>query len=462
MTRRNVLLTVAVAALLVTAGCLGGSSGTDTQSPTGTDGATATDPGDEDAAPGGGGGAGDASMSFYVSDRPGAIEDFEHLNVTITKVGLHRSGDAGGEEATDGESEADDESPADGMTSQSESTTTETASDGTTEMTAEEPAETSVQSATETSADAAVYAKETTTTENGTETETESEGGADDESEDGWTTYEVDSRTVDLTELQGANASKLASFSVQSGEYDGVFVYVSDVEGTLKNGEQVNVKLPSGKLKINKGFTVQSGTETEFVFDIMIHEAGKSGKYVLRPVIGESGTGDQVDIRDVGEGDESGDGAGETETDEESTVTEAPTTETDTTTTTTDAPETDTSTTTEAPETETETQTQTETETDEPRGDLSVQVQEPVTAGEAATVMVSETGGPVGGATVLVDGEEVGKTSDGGTLEFTVPKDTDSITVAVTKDSAEAEVEVEVERGNGNNIRQYSVTSAAV
>jgi hypothetical protein len=43
------------------------------------------------------------------------------------------------------------------------------------------------------------------------------------------------------------------------------------------------------------------------VFDISVFEAGNSGKYILKPVVGESGTGDDVEIRDVDEEDDEGD-----------------------------------------------------------------------------------------------------------------------------------------------------------
>jgi hypothetical protein len=43
--------------------------------------------------PGGGDGAPGApgTVTFYVSDQPGAIEDFDHLNATITEVAVKRS-----------------------------------------------------------------------------------------------------------------------------------------------------------------------------------------------------------------------------------------------------------------------------------------------------------------------------------------------------------------------------------
>jgi|GEM_PF-1554769 len=53
---------LAVAALLVTAGCTGLLGSAD---------------------------SGDGTVSMYVSDQPGAIDDFAHLNVTVTEVAVH-------------------------------------------------------------------------------------------------------------------------------------------------------------------------------------------------------------------------------------------------------------------------------------------------------------------------------------------------------------------------------------
>lgn len=103
-------------------------------------------------------------------------------------------------------------------------------------------------------------------------------------------TREMSNRTVDLTRLRGANATRLADFDVSDGEYGAVFVHVSDVNGALTNGEQVRVKLPSGKLKLNEGFRIGPNASVEFVFDVTVKKAGKSGKYVLQPVVSESGT----------------------------------------------------------------------------------------------------------------------------------------------------------------------------
>jgi hypothetical protein len=113
----------------------------------------------------------------------------------------------------------------------------------------------------------------------------------------GWVERDVDGRTADLTQLRGPNATRLTTVQPPNGSYERVFIYVSTVNGTLKNGESVTVKLPSQKLHVNKPFTAGPNSSINYVFDISVHAAGNSGKYILKPVVGQSGT--DVPLRDV-------------------------------------------------------------------------------------------------------------------------------------------------------------------
>jgi hypothetical protein len=189
-----------------------------------------------------------AQMDFYVSDQQNAIDDFEHLNVTITEIGLERAdaeGDAADEEADQAETNETDSDDTEGERSDA---TEEEQDDSKAERT-------------------------------------------------GWETYEVDNVTVDLTTLQGANATRIADLAVNSGNYTTVFVHVSEVEGTLTDGTETTVKLPSERLKLNKPFELAPNASVDFVYDVTVRKAGKSGKYVLQPVVGESGP--DVEIREV-------------------------------------------------------------------------------------------------------------------------------------------------------------------
>lgn len=400
MSRPNALLALALAALLVTAGCLGGTTVPGADGGDGANGAHSDD----------------ASVSFYLSDRPGAIDQFEHLNVTITAVGFHQAGDAddGGDDANATASDDDDHENEnvsdDGDDHENENATAET-------TTVEEPNETMTQ-----------QPPNVTDTEDGDDdherTETEAEDdehdddGGDDAGDGGWVRHEVDNRTVDLTQLRGANASQLADFNVSSGEYDGVFVYVGDVQGTLENGEQVDVQLPSDRLHINKEFTVESGSNVSFVFDIMVHEAGNSGRYILRPVVSQSGTDDQVEIHDVDD-DEHGPAEDHGQDDDEHGQSEHA-----------DDDDGD--------------------DGDHADGaDLQLSADGQVRAGENVTLTVTDADGPVTNATVTVDDEVVGTTDADGHVTLAVPDDADELEVTVTKGESETEASWPV-RGGGN------------
>jgi hypothetical protein len=303
---RDTVLTLLVAATVLLAGCSGGIQGT-------TPGSATDGPGDDTAVTGE-----TATVNFYVSDQPMAIDNFESLNVTITKVGFHRVGDM--DDADDMDVEAENET--DGNETD-DNETEENATDG---VDIDEDAENATGAnetdgvdidendgnatgAHETNAEDEEEIDEEAIEDDEAEAEAEEEGGSEEEkneSDDGdgngeWVEHDVNNTTVDLTELRGPNATLVNSMDVPAGEYNKVFVYISDVEGTLADGTEVNVKLPSSKLHLNTGFTAQAGDSVDFVYDITVVKAGQSGKYLIQPVISESGT-DQ-EINEVGDDD---------------------------------------------------------------------------------------------------------------------------------------------------------------
>lgn len=341
MTRTHATLLAAL--LVVLAGCSGAVPG----------GPSTSSPNDS-SGPGDGGTSSTGTVNFYVSDEPNAIDDFEHLNVTITKVGFHKVGD-----------EDDDETETPTPTPTGEATPTPTS-----EATAT-PTPTGTETPTPTEA----------------EEEDEEEGGEERKDEDGagngkWKEFEVDETTVDLTELKGENATLLDEFDLDNGTYNKVFVYVSDVNGTLEDGEQVNVKLPSQKLHLNTRFTVEANESVDFVYDITVFKAGNSGKYIIKPVVSESGT--DVPIQNV---DDDGDD-----------------------------------------------------ENDEREGDLSARFVGQVERGQPVTVNVTRDGQPVENATVTVDGEEYRTDSDG-TVTFDVAENAEELEVTVEYEDREVELE---------------------
>jgi hypothetical protein len=379
----KVIHTIAVTSMVLLAGCAGGLTGSPSASPTGTNDALS------------GSGASDGgTVSFYLSDEVNDMDDFESLNVTITRVGFERGGDDGG-----------------------------------------------------------------------------------------WIERSVDNRTADLTELRGANATLIDEYDLPNGTYDKVFVHVGEVNGTLNNGENVRVQLPSDKLQITKGFTVENGSEVEFVFDITVHRAGNSGKYILRPVIGESGTDVPIESVDGDREDEEltveflgnvtrGENATLEVTRNGTPVANASVTLNDRTVGTTDADGRLTVSIPDGEEVEIEVEqgeaegelevefeegdseerederdesgnADDETDADEPAA-LTVQFLGNVTPGESATLEVTQDGSPVESATVRVAGETVGTTDADGRLTVSIP-DGEEVEIAVEQGDAEGELELQFE-----------------
>ena len=98
---------------------------------------------------------------------------------------------------------------------------------------------------------------------------------------------------VNLVGLTGEAAVALWEGYVPEGEYTKVFLYVDEVWGVLVDpeGETIEIKLPSNKLQLDVPVHIEEGEPIDFVFDISVHSAGKSGQYILKPQITESGQG---------------------------------------------------------------------------------------------------------------------------------------------------------------------------
>jgi hypothetical protein len=102
--------------------------------------------------------------------------------------------------------------------------------------------------------------------------------------------FTPETKTVDLTQLQGEESQEIWRGEVPPGEYSHVFIYVSEVSGKLEStGQTTTVKLPSNRLHISMSFEVASDTVTNFTFDITVVKTGNNGKYNLKPQIAESG-----------------------------------------------------------------------------------------------------------------------------------------------------------------------------
>jgi hypothetical protein len=335
------------------------------------------------------------------------MDDFASLNVTIDEVRFHLVDAANG---SDGGETGDANGT---MTTTVNGTMTATAAANETVTDATATNETATPTVTP---EADEKADDAETEE--ADDEAKDEEAEDDESEAGdgrWVVRDGNETTVDLTTLRGDNATLVEEFDVPAGEYDRVVLDVSDVNATLTDGTDQRVKLPSGKLQLNTEFEVGADSEVDFVYDIMVHKAGNSGKYILRPVLSESGTDQPIDPVDKKGRPVDDDRADERdEADERYEDDER--------------------------EDERDEEREDERADVEREGTLSIALQGQISAGENVTVRVTDDAGPVANGTVAVAGESVGTTDSDGRLTVTVP-DAEELEIEVTAGDAEGELE---------------------
>jgi len=189
---------------------------------------------------------------------------------------------------------------------------------------------------------------------------------------------------LDLVTLQGENAQEIWNGTLPDGQYTMVFVYVSAINGVLNNGGSTDVKLPSEKLHINTHFSIPEDSPVSFVFDLSVVAAGseQSGiKYILKPVVSQSGPNQNF--------------------------------------------------------------TEVSPERERERERLRLELEGNIAPDETVTLLVTFEDEPVAGATVEVNGEEIGTTGDDGTISFTIPEDADELKIEVKKGEQEGELEIE-------------------
>lgn len=276
---------------------------------------------------------------------------------------------------------------------------------------------------------------------------------ADADEGSGWTEQSVDGVTVDLTQLTGSKAVRIADVTLEYGSYDAVAVDVSSVEGTLTDGSEADVELASDRLRIDREFAVGESVGGSYVFDVGVRQADGSGGYVLEPVVSESGAGvgfeENPDARLDGDGSQDTDDGPGAETPDS----------TDATPDETDAPgETEAPGETDAPGTDAPGETDagtpagtTSTPGNPTLGDLDISVDGDVVAGSQVRIVVRDDGSPVGGATVVVNGDVVGQTTDSGTRIVRVPESASEFEVVVYKGDAEGKRTYPVERGDSDD-----------
>jgi len=256
--------------------------------------------------------AGTGDFRLLISDDANAIDDFEHLYVTISSVGVHQGGEAGVWHILEPESDPD----GDNVTG------------------------------------------------------------------------------IDLKPLVGQNALVIWSGALPEGEYTKVFIYVDEVKGILTGGTETEVKLPSQKLQISKPFTISADSVIDFVYDITVVEAGKSGKYILKPQIGQSGSDQKFkEVKLKGKPEES-----------------------------------------EEPE-----------EAEEAEGELKLRLHGKPGLGAEVVLFVTADGSKVEGALVTVNGEEVGTTDANGQLVISLPDTPGEVEIEATLGDKSGDIEIELE-----------------
>ncbi len=257
------------------------------------------------------------NFKLLISDEVNAIEDFEHLHVTISSIGVHQAGESGKWQVFDLDPEAD---------------------------------------------------------------------------------LDGDNVTgVDLRFLEGEKALEIWSGNLTAGEYDKVFIYVDSVTGVLVGGGTASVKLPSDKLQISKPFTIGDSV-VNFVYDITVVEAGKSGKYILKPQIAQSGSDKPFNLVTAkGKPEKPGKPEGKGKP-------------------------------------------------GKPGDELELQLEGEPGLGMEVTLIVTDGGSPVEGASVTINGKEVEvKTDVDGRLTIVLPDTPGEVKIEATLGNKEGELELELE-----------------
>jgi PKD repeat protein len=106
----------------------------------------------------------------------------------------------------------------------------------------------------------------------------------------GWFTIVNESQTFDLIALQDVT-DVLGEKTLAAGKYTQVRLTIEKAEITVnESGEHVvhDLKIPSGNIKLTKGFWIYENETTVLTLDFDIHESVHktgSGKYMLKPTI---------------------------------------------------------------------------------------------------------------------------------------------------------------------------------
>ncbi|OYR42463.1 hypothetical protein DJ82_02430 [Halorubrum sp. Ib24] len=250
------------------------------------------------------------NFRLLISDAPADIGDFDQLNVTLDEARIFEARDEDDDEDDDDEDAEPDEQETDGEDDGSEEAgnATEAENDSSNGTADEDDVEGDAEDDVEGDAE---DDGEGDAEDDGNEDEEDDEDG--DAEERGFTVVDLDGATVDLTRVIEEDAMAVFDGEIPAGSYEKIELSVSAVEGIVDGGE-VDVKLPSEKLRITNGFEVTPDEPVSFVFDINVVKRGPNNGYILKPVISGSGVaGRDVDVNEIDDDDDEDESAADAE-----------------------------------------------------------------------------------------------------------------------------------------------------
>ncbi len=118
-------------------------------------------------------------------------------------------------------------------------------------------------------------------------------GNGSEDSEGDWISLfeNANGTDVDLLAANGTAAAFLGEADLEAGNYTQIRIHTARVYGIDLEGNEVNMTVPSGTLKIVRGFEVHAGEETQIVVDYdldrSLKQTGK-GDWKMTPVVGKT------------------------------------------------------------------------------------------------------------------------------------------------------------------------------
>ncbi len=107
-----------------------------------------------------------------------------------------------------------------------------------------------------------------------------------------WIDLPVEPMTVNLLELQNGVDTLLAAAELEPGHYQELRLMLGSNNNVVVDGTTHDLKVPSGQAsgyKVKFKTELEEGEELDITIDFdagqSVHKAGKSGKYILKPVL---------------------------------------------------------------------------------------------------------------------------------------------------------------------------------